>query len=1067
MIRNRFSNIRNCWSFGRSGLRVLLWMFCLSIFSGSFLVQAQSDEGYTVVVTVVDAHTGQAIEAAQAQTLLFEAAGTSDEEGKMTLSVSVPYDVLEVRGFGYNRAEVPLRGREEILVELYPDFFSTQVKHAEGAWGTARKSHNATGSVKLDEFGPGMYVSADEYIHDLLGGEVRSLRRSGLSGIGSSMFIRGFNSLNRNSQPLIVVDGVPISNFYDERSLHQGYFGNSLADLSAYDIESINVLKEGSAIYGSKGANGVVDIRTKRGRSVVTKIEVNAFAGITETGGKAIPVMDANSYRIFVSDQLTSAGIDPVVISSLDFLNDDPRSLGYQRYHNETDWADEVYRSGFVQSYNINVDGGDEHAFYAFSLGYTGEEGVVRNTDMQRLNTRFNADFNLSSIFDLGMNVAFTTVDRNLLDDGVAYYSSPSYLALIKAPFMNPYTFTLGGTETSTLEDYDLFGISNPNALIELALNTNKHYRFNVGVEPKVRLGSRFVFSNFFDYSLDKSKETYYSPVKGVAPLTFAGNTEPSENYFRGQVLRNVGLYNDAKLHYANVVNGEHALEGRLGVRYLLSDYRIEYGEGHNSRTDQVRNLINELEYRRVRGDNASSRYMSGYFNVDYDYAHRYFVSVAAAADASSRYGNETDGAFEFVGKSWGVFPGVNVAWLASSESFFPKGRGIGLLKLRAGYSITGNDDLDPYASLTYLMSQRYMDRGNALVVGAIGNSAVKWETTARLNAGLDLNLLNDRLSLNVDVFKNETSDLLVLREYPEVLGKGHYWTNEGSMTNTGAELAMNLKVLNLSKLWWEFGASVGHYKNEISALPNGRFITPMFGGEILSQVGTAAGVFYGYKSLGVISDLDDFLQEPLRGMHSILGEEAFFAPGDLRFEDVDGNGLIDSRDRQIIGDPNPDFYGSFNTRLGYRNFTASALFNFSYGNDIYNYHRSTLESAKDYRNQSQVMEYRWVAEGQRTTQPRAVYGDPMGNSRFSDRWIEDGSFLRLKTLSLSYKVPVRTQMLESLEIWFSGNNLWTLTDYLGRDPEVSAGNGVLYQGIDTGLLPGNRSFIGGIKLNL
>lgn len=1071
MIRNRISNRSRGRIFKHSGLHVFLWIFCLSVLYGSLELSAQAPAadslGYTVVIKVVDANSGEPVEAAQAKTLLFEAAGTSDQDGVMSIAATVPYDVVEVRAFGYNRLEVPLQGRSEVFVELYPDFFSAQVGEEEGLLANFRKSQNPASSVKLDAFKHGAYLSADEFIHGYAGGEVRSLRRSGVSGLGSAMFLRGYNSIHRNSQPLILVDGVPINSAYDEVSLHKGYFGNRLADLSAYDIESINVIKEGSPIYGSKGANGIIDIRTKRGKSMVTKIEVNAFAGINEVGGREIPVMDGDAYRIYVSDQLVSAGLDPSDLAELAFLNDDPGNLEYRRYHNATDWKDEVYRSGFIQSYNINVDGGDEQAFYAFSLGYTGEDGVVRNTDMQRLNTRFNADINLRDGLDLAMNVAFTTVDRNLLDDGVAEYSSPSYLASIKAPFLNPYTYTLGGTETSVLEDYDLFGISNPNALIELALNTNKHYRFNVGVEPKARLSEHFVLSNYFDYSLDKSKETYYSPVKGVAPILFPGNDDYSENFFRGQVIRNVGLYNDARLQFNDVVNGEHILAGRMGVRYLMNNYRVEYGEGHNSKTDQVRNLINELEYRRVKGDNADSRYLSGYLTFDYNYANRYFVSLSAAADASSRYGADTEGTFDFLGSSWGVFPGVNAAWVASSESFFPKSKLLNQLKVRAGYNITGNDDLDPYASFTYLVSQRYMDRGNGLVLGGIGNSGLKWERTASSNVGLDLSLFNNRLTMSADWYNKATDDLLVLKEYPQVLGKGHYWVNDGSLSNTGAEVALNLKVLNLTRLWWEVGASVGHYKNEIVGLPNGRFTTSLLGAEILSEEGSAAGVFYGYKSLGVIQNDAALIQQPLKTPHVTTGEDVFFLPGDVLFEDLDENNVIDEADRQIIGDPNPDFFGSFNTLIGYGNFTLEALFNFSYGNDIYNHHRRSLESGNDFRNQSEALLYRWKSEGQQTTQPRAVFGDPAGNARFSDRWIEDGSFLRLKTITLSYRVPVKTQMLESFDVWISGNNLWTLTDYLGRDPEVSAGNGVLYQGIDTGLLPGNRGIVGGIKLNL
>src|SRR5690554_996213 len=1047
---------------------VVLLAWCMLVFTAPLHGQDSTpgDSLYQVRLVVKDAQSGAPVVAAQARTLSFPAAGTSDEEGVMHMAVASLDDVIEVRAYDYGPVEVPLRGQTELEVFLFPEFFTSTVSENEGLEGQTGSSFNIlpTRKVKTDE--PMVALSFDALIQSLAGGEVRSISRSGIGGVGNNMFVRGLNSLNRNAQPLIVVDGVFVNAYTEEASLHKGYYFNVLTDFDQKDIESINVIKDGTALYGSKGANGVIDIRTKRGCSMVTKIEFNTFAGVTELTGSEIPMMDSDAYRIYVSDLLNSSGLSATEISDLPYLQDDPGSIGYRAYHNDTDWSDEVYRRGLIHNYHVAVDGGDEKALYAFSLGYTGETGVVKSTDMERLTTRFNADFELSDFIDLDLNIGFSNINRTLLDDGIDFYTSPTYLARIKAPFLNPYTYTTGGTETSDFEPSDLFDIGNPSGIIHHALNTNKHYRLNVGAKPTIKLGSKFTFSTLFDYSLDKNSETYFSPNNVVAVRSIEG-FGLSESLFRGQVIRSIALYDDSRLQFKDVLDGRHRISAMVGWRYLWNNYRLEYGEGHNTGSNQNRNLFNELEYRSIQGANSSSRYMSTYLNADYSLDNRYFLSLAMAMDASSRFGKETQGGLQLFDRSWAVFPSLNAGWLVSSERFMQNASFVNHLKLRAGYGLSGNDDIDPYAALGYLSSRPYMKRANGLVIANIANPEVQWETTSKLAGGIDAHLFNSRLSLSFDAYRHRTSDLLVLRPYPEVAGQGYYWGNEGELSNFGLELVASWKVLNLRSFQWELGASLGHYQNEITSLPGGSFVTEVFGAEILSAEGSAAGVFYGYKTNGVIASEVEALADPLYRRDPVSGTMYLFEPGDVAFVDAHADGVIDQQDKQVIGDPNPDFFGSFNTRVGVGNFTLSALFNFSYGNDVYNYLRANLESGKDFSNQTVAMNNRWVAEGQVTSQPRAVFGDPMGNSRFSDRWIEDGSFLRLKTLTLSYRIPINSQAFEGVEVWASGNNLWTLTDYLGADPEVSAGGSVLYQGIDNGFLPNPRSLVLGIKLNL
>jgi hypothetical protein len=305
-----------------------------------------------------------------------------------------------------------------------------------------------------------------------------------------------------------------------------------------------------------------------------------------------------------------------------------------------------------------------------------------------------------------------------------------------------------------------------------------------------------------------------------------------------------------------------------------------------------------------------------------------------------------------------------------------------------------------------------------------------------------------------------------MLKSFPDITGLGSYWHNSGELSNVGFEAMANIKLLNLNSVKWEFGLSAGHYKNKIVSLPDGDYTTQVFGGEVLTSVGNPACVFYGYKTKGVFATQADADVANL-SMTDKNGNSVPFGAGDIYFKDANSDGVINDLDKQVIGNPNPDIYGSVTNTISFGNITIDALVTYSYGNKVYNYLRSQLESGSYPYNQSTAMLNRWRAEGQQTSQPKAVYGDPMGNARFSDRWIEDGSYVKLKALTLSYKVPIKISFIEGINVWVSANNVFTLTKYLGRDPEFSANNPILYQGIDLGLMPNTRSYFVGIKLSL
>ena len=411
----------------------------------------------------------------------------------------------------------------------------------------------------------------------------------------------------------------------------------------------------------------------------------------------------------------------------------------------------------------------------------------------------------------------------------------------------------------------------------------------------------------------------------------------------------------------------------------------------------------------------------------------------------------------------------MNAAWVLTNEKWLADVKGVDYLRLNLGFDITGNDNIDYTASKTYFVANNMLSQKvDGKSIGNIGNTSLKWETTSRLTAGLEGNFINNRLNLHFNYFKGWTKNLLTLRQLAWTSGLAENWSNDGKLENEGFDVGFGVKVLNLKDFTWELGATAGHYVNKITALPDNDkpFETEAFGATVLSQVGTAAGVFYGYKTLGVYATQAEAEADGYYLVNG-QGQREFFGAGDMHFVDKNQDGIIDEQDRFVIGDPNPDVYGNIYTRLNWKNWALSAVMRYSLGNDVYNYERSLLEGGSRFYNQTTAMLSHWTTENQKTDIPRISYGDPMGNARFSDRWIEDGSYLRLSNVTLSYTIPINSTYLQGITLWGGAYNLFTLTRYLGSDPDCGVSGSVLLQGIDRGLLANSRSFALGLKVNL
>lgn len=992
---------------------------------------------------VTDASTHQPVQGVQVFSGQYEA--LTDEKGHYRVGASSRHANITLRRDGYTERVVALRGDTLVNTTLYSQAF--RPKLSSDAFTTATTA-----------------ISLEDLLAERAGSDVRKVSRSGAAGVGANLFIRGYNSLNANAQPLIVVDGVIWDEQNQVSSLFEGQYNNPLSDIDVNDIEQVQVLKNASSIYGTKGANGAILITTKRSHSQVTKITADLSYGFN-LRPKTYDMLNAADYRTYLSEVMkgTSTGSSYATLFK-SFMGTDPTATDYSTYHNNTDWSDEVYRMGGTQHYGVSIDGSDDVASYAISLGFTQNNGTVKSTDYSRLNARINADFNLSRKLHLGTRMYYTYVAKDLQDDGVEATTSPTYISCIKSPFLVPYSYTDDGSMlTNTLNDVDVLGISNPVALIENAKNTNKHYRFGISLMPSWKINSHFTLDGVAGYTLISTKEHYFSPMTGVAAKKVDGNTW--RNTVKDQAMTQNNLYGNVNLKY-NLRKGKSALDAMVGYRIMHAQLKNTYADGHNTGNDKVTNLNNSLSFRTLSGVDTDWGSMSMLAQVDYTYDHRYQAWATLSEDASSRFGKDASGSFRMMGGSWATFPNVGAAWNVSNERFMNSLKWIDKARVYVGYGLTGNDDMDGMSRYSYLSGVRYLGNATGLKIGALANDQLKWETVSKLNAGLQLSLLDDRLQLGFDYYHHVTSDLLTYKKADVETGLDYYMCNGGKMKNTGYEVSIGARPIALKNFSWQTDLSFSHYKNQITQLPDGEYTTQVGEGEVLTSVGGAAGLFYGYKTEGIFATSEEAKAANLKVQNSDASYSHFGA-GDVHFVDRDGNGIINEADKQVIGDPNPDLTGSFFNRFTYKRITLDVLCTYSLGNDIYNYQRQTLESMSNFYNQTNAVRNRWKNEGQNATMPRAVYGDPMGNSRFSDRWIEDGSFFAIKNVKISYDIPISNTYIHGLNVWLAASNLYTFTHYLGVNPDVSQSSNVLYQGIDYGYLAEGRSFYVGVKINL
>jgi TonB-linked SusC/RagA family outer membrane protein len=1015
-----------------------------------------------VTGSVTDAATGKALRGIRITYKNYSAA-ISDSTGYFALKVPSGQVSVLLEGEGFQSKEIALRGRSTIKAALYEDTYSSFYDGANLPFGTVGRSRTPYAATSIQT--NGNWTRATETPGSYLQGRaagLNAIRRSGTPNSGATLFLRGISSLYATNQPLVIVDGVVYDNTDYGVSIINNQYNDPFSTIDVRDIDNITVLKDASSTYGTKGANGVIIVTTARAKELGTKIDFSVAGGVNFTPAN-IPVLNASDYRTYLSDILKSKGMTDAQIQAQPYMNDDPNNPDYFRYHNNTNWQDQIFNQSSTKNVYLKVTGGDNIAKYALSLGYTDNKGIVRKTGSTKYNMRFNGDLNLSRKVTATTNLSFTFNEQDMRDQGASAKTNPIFLSLVKSPFLFFKDLSEKGVESPSLADRDTFNITNPLVITDIGVGINKNYRFLGSIGFNYDITKNFGFTTTFGITNEKVRQNFFIPRKGVTTDTL--NTSVAYSRLGSQVKRLFALYNDSRISFTKEFKQMHQISSRLGVRYQNSKVEQDYGVGFNSATDELVSVGNgDNSLRRVGGDNGQSIWMNTYFNTDYSYSDKYFISVNVAMDGSSRFGKNIPDAISISGNKYALLPSVSAAWLLSSERFF-KAMPVDVLKLRATYGLSGNDDIGNFTTRQFYVTQNLLGM-QGLVRGGFGNDQLQWEQVKKANIGLDASFLNERVSISADVFSNKTDKMIIYTPVAAATGMNYSVTNSGSMTTSGVEASLNARILNKSSFKWDLGINIGTYKSKIDALPVDRILSEFSGATYITTAGNVPNLFYGYVGNGVfVSDAEASAAN--LSLRNTDGTLTPFRGGDIRFSDLNGDNIIDAGDRQVIGDPNPDFYGSFTNRFEYKRWALEALVTFVQGNDIYNYTRNKLEALSNYNNQTEAVLNRWRNNGHVTDIPKATWGDPMGNSRFSNRWIEDGSYMRLRTVSLTFQLPIRPGFIKYGTVYVNGNNLVTLTKYKSFDPEFSPTESIYGQGVDNTLEPQFRSVQLGIRVGL
>ena len=936
-------------------------------------------------------------------------------DGDFSLNMS-PNGTLVVSFVGYKTQEVQVKGQKQLQVVLSEDAEMLDEVVVIG-YGTMKKSDltGAVSSIGNKDIKDSPVSNLGQAIQGKISGV--QIVDAGKPGDNVSIKIRGLGSIN-NCDPLVVIDGVPTD--------------LGLSSLNMADVERLDVLKDASAtaIYGSRGANGVVMITTKRGTEGKGKLAVSANYSF-QNATNVPSLLNAAQYAELSNDMMVNSGRNP----NPEWAN--PSELGAG-----TDWMDELLRTGVMQNYTVSYSGGNEKSHYYVSGGFLDQSGIVKSVNYRRFTFQSNSDAQVLKWLKFSNNITFSadTKKSGSYNIGDALKALPIY------PVKNE-----DGSWSGPDGNSEWYGSTrNPIGPTELNKSQTDGYNFLANLTAELTFTKWLKFKSTFGYDAKFWFIDNFTPKYNWKPTpTEETSRYKSDNKSFTYLWDNYFLFDHtfAEKHRVGLMAG-------MSAQWTTNDYLN--AQKNVFMFDNVHEMDNGEEMYAIGGNETEWALLSYMARVNYSYEDRYLLTATIRRDGSSRFGKK---------HRWGTFPSVSVAWRASQEKWFPKNDYINELKVRAGYGVTGSQaSVGNYSYLASYNTSVYpfgISSGNqtALVSSTLANPYIHWEEVAQTNIGFDASLFNSRVMFSFDAYLKETRDMLVKASIPITSGfedTTTTYTNAGKVRNQGIE--MSLHTINLTgELGWETNLTATYNKNKIKDLNSD---VPYYINQINNSYVTMLAkdypinVFYGYVTDGIFQNQSEV------NTHAVQpGAE----PGDIRFRDLNNDGVINDSDRTVIGNPNPSWLFSMNNSLSYKGFELSVFLQGIAGNKIYNANNIDNTGMAAAYNQTTDVLKRWQGEGTSNSMPRAVFGDPNQNTRVSDRFVENGSYLRLKNITLSYTFPkqwLQKTQIENARLSLSCENVATITGYSGFDPEVGI------NGIDQNRYPISRTFSLGLNFN-
>lgn len=989
----------------------------------------------------------------------FVSAKITDENGNYVLQVTNPQNPVQVSFIGYRKQTFKINGRSQIDIKLVSESLNIAEVTVEATKiandGYTKVRDRATSVQRLDtkDMKSIMSTSVEDMLQGRLGGvDISSV--SGDPGAGLSIRIRGTASLSAKNNPLIVINGIPydaaIDPNFDFASADVEKFGN-LIDVSPEDIETIEVLKDAAstAPWGSRASNGVLMIKTKRGSKSKPVFEYT-YKNTISKEPKSIPMLDGAGYARLITEEYYN--VNRGVFSSTANYRQiayDPTWIEYYNYSQNTNWVKEITQLGTTQQHDFSVRGGGEKSKYNMSVGYSDEVGTTINNELKKLNLRTSLDYDLSTKLQFRSDIMFTRYDQNSNFNGdirsIAYRKMPNLSVydrdsdnVASADFFTPLN-TLQGTASS---------VYNPVAAATLGIN--KQYRDNARALFSIRYNvmKGVIFNSTVTLDIFDSKTSKFQPFKAIGyeynstttNQASDGFSKKSTIYTINQLIYNPDLGNSKhELGFMGQFDTQESIDRALNITtsQSASQYlQLPVGDKH----------INSLS-----AGYSKYRSMGMYVTANYKFDDKYIVSLGAKYEGNSNYARES---------RWGLFPTVSVAWRINKENFLKDVYWMNDFKIRSSWGQTGNSTngaSDSYATYSAGSNLSYIDM-KGVVPNGVEQTNLKWEILDQLNPGISFMGLDNKLNVEIDYYWKRTLDMSLSSNVPSSSGFSSFKQNKGEMLNQGFEFLADYTILKTKDWQLSFNMNFSHNKNTVISLPENYLLVY---GDMLANgnykisvtPGEALGGFFGYRYLGVYtSDADAIVRdkdgEPVFGlnknapMRMIMGGTSGyeFEGGDAKYDDINHDGKIDELDLVYLGDLNPKVMGGLGNRIQYKSFIVNYFLYFKIGQKIINQTRMDTEKMFGYDNQSKATNWRWRREGDITDMPRALYNKGY-NWLGSDRFVEDGSYLRLKTVSLSYifdKSVCKLLKVKDLKVYGTAYNLFTITNYSGQDPDVS-----------------------------